>query len=127
MLGTVWLQTFANNHPALFAAVESADPATILINYGALGVIVVLYVSGLIPSKNEVKNLKEQNAELRAIIAAFQAQASQTVPALARSAQVLEAIPTQAAGSLEEVRQTEARMLDILARLESATRKQEER
>lgn len=116
-----------NNHPALFKAAEavSTDPLSLLLDFGPLGIIVVLYVADYIPSRSQVKDLKAQNAELREIIARFQMQASQTVPALARSAQVLEAIPAKDAGFLDEIRQTEARIVALVARLEDASRKQE--
>ena len=125
MFGVLWLQTIANNHPALFSVVSSADPTTILINYGALGIMLVFVMTGQFRTKSEVQALRDQIADYRAIISGFQAQANQAVPALARSAQVLEAIPNKEAGMLDEMRQTEARMVDLVARLEEATRKQE--
>lgn len=125
MLGAVWVQTLVNNHPALFQAAEVADPTTILINYGALGIMLVFVMTGQFRTKSEVQNLREQIDDYRTIIHGFQAQANQAVPALARSAQVLEAIPNKEAGFLEEIRQTEARMVALVARLEDATRKQE--
>lgn len=114
-----------NSHPALFSAVTSTDPTTVLINYGALGIMLGLVATGWFRTKSEVQALQRQIDDYRAIIAGFQAQANQAVPALARSAQVLEAIPNKEAGFLDEIRQAEARMVDLVARLETATRKQE--
>lgn len=118
---------FVNIHPAVFQAATTAatDPLSLLLDFGPLGIIVVLYVVGYIPSRGQVADLKAQNAELREIIARFQTQASQTVPALARSAQVLEAIPSKEAGFLEEIRLAEARIAAHAARIEQATRNQE--
>jgi hypothetical protein len=107
-------------HPALFSVAASTDPTTILINYGALGIMLVFVMTGQFRTKSEVQNLREQIADYRAIIAGFQAQANQAVPALARSAQVLEAIPNKEAGLLEEIRQAEERMVALVTRLEAA-------
>ena len=126
-VGLPWVSVLVNNHPAVFSVVASADPATILINYGALGIMLVFVMTGQFRTKSEVQNLQRQIEDYRQIIHAFQTQANQAVPALARSAQVLEAIPSKEAALLEEVRQAEARMVSLVARLESATRKQEER
>jgi hypothetical protein len=95
------------------------DPLTILVNYGARGIMLGLVATGWFRTRGEVQVLKDQNAELREIITRFQTQATQTVPALARSVQVLEAIPNKEAGSLEEIRQIEARILAVVGRLES--------
>lgn len=74
-------------------AVE-ADPVSIIVNYGALGIFVMLFVTGQVRTKSEVDGLKEQITALRNIIQAFQSTTTrQTLPALTRSAEVLEAIP----------------------------------
>jgi hypothetical protein len=114
-------RAFIDAHPALFSVASSADPTTILINYGALGIMLLFVMTGQFRTKSEVQNLREQIADYRAIIAGFQAQANQAVPALARSAQVLEAIPNKEAGVLEEIRQAEQRMVALVARLEAAS------
>lgn len=125
-VGLHWLSgVLANNHPAVFSVATTTDPTTILINYGALGIMLGLVATGWFRTKSEVQALQRQIDDYRAIIAGFQAQANQAVPALARSAQVLEAIPNKEAGFLDEIRQTEARMVALVSRLESATRKQE--
>lgn len=111
-------------HPALFSVASAADPVTILINYGALGIMLIFVMTGQFRTKSEVQNLQRQIDDYRTIIAGFQAQANQAVPALARSAQVLEAIPNKEAGFLEEIRQTEARMVELVRRLEAATRQE---
>lgn len=111
-----------DNHPAVFSVVASADPTTILINYGALGIMLVFVMTGQFRTKSEVQNLQRQIDDYRTIIQGFQAQANQAVPALARSAQVLEAIPNKEAGFLDEIRQAEARMVALVSRLEAATR-----
>jgi type II secretory pathway pseudopilin PulG len=108
-------------HPALFSVAASADPTTILINYGALGIMLVFVMTGQFRTKSEVQNLQRQIEDYREIIRGFQAQANQAVPALARSAQVLEAIPNKEAGVLEEIRQAEQRMVALVARLEAAS------
>lgn len=120
-----WQTLLLNNHPALFSVVEAGDPLTILVNYGALGIMVIFVMTGQFRTKSEVQALQRQIDDYRTIIHGFQAQANQAVPALARSAQVLEAIPTQGAGVLDEIRQIEARIAGHVARLESQTRKQE--
>lgn len=119
-----WQTVLVNNHPAVFTAV-SADPTTILINYGALGIMLGLVATGWFRTKNEVQTLQRQVDDYRALLHAFQTQANQAVPALTRSVDVLEAIPNKEAGFLDEIRQTEARMVALVARLEDATRRQE--
>lgn len=118
---TVTLHAF----PALLAVASPSDPnpLMVLINYGALGIIVILYVTGMIPSKGEVKLLKEQNTEYRTIIDRFQTVIStSTLPALQRQAQVLEAIPNREYDYLGDLKDSQAKMVELLARMESISK-----
>lgn len=79
----------------LLVATASSDPLTWLVNFGVAGIVIVLFVTGQIRTKAEVENLKSDIAAKDELIKAFQAQLmGHTLPALERSAQVLEAIPS---------------------------------
>lgn len=79
----------------------SADPVAVLLNYGALGIFLVCILTGLVRTKSELENRDKQLeakdrqiADLQRIVDAFTANLTgQTLPALARSTQVLEQLP----------------------------------
>ena len=111
----------------VLASASSDEPYMILINYGALGVIIVLIVTGQFRTKAEVTRLEEQNKEYRDIIKAFQMQlTTSTLPAMSKSAQVLEAIPDKETAMFEELKATQKATKEILGRLESLSHPKEE-
>lgn len=95
---------------------ENASPLAILLNYGVLGIIVVLLISGWVRTKPEVDGLKEQIEDLKGQLAerdrvaeAMRVQLTQqTLPAMARSAQVLETIPQTAGDEKQLVKELQA-------------------
>lgn len=111
----------------VFTAV-APDPMSVLINYGFGGLMILLIILGQLRTKAEVESLKEINAEQREIIRTFQNQMStQTLPAMARSAQVLEAIPSKEAEMLDELKETHRAMSTLVDRVEAISREQEKR
>lgn len=111
----------------LLAAEPATEPYMVLINYGALGIIIVLILTGQFRTKAEVQRLEEQNREQREIIKMFQLQlTTQTLPAMSKSAQVLEAIPDKETAMFEELRKTQKETKDILARMEKLSRPRKE-
>lgn len=106
---------------------NSADPYSLLVNYGALGIIIVLIATGQFRTKAEVQRLEDQNKEYREIIKAFQIQlTTQTLPAMSKSAQVLEAIPDKESAMFEELRATQKETREILDRLEKLSHPKKE-
>jgi hypothetical protein len=104
----------------LLPLAADADPLLTIVNYGALGMMLVLFVIGRVHSDAEVKDLKRQNDKLTDALMQVQASLTrQTLPALTRSAQVLEAIPESEASLVAELQQA-------LTRLEGLERKQSE-
>lgn len=98
---------------------EAPEPWNLLVNYGALGIMLLLVATGQFRTKAEVQRLEEQNREYREIIKAFQMQlTTQTIPAMSKSAAVLEALPDKESAMLEELRATQAETRAILDRLE---------
>lgn len=103
---------------ALVAAYEStlADPVAILINYGAIGLMLGMFVLGRLHSDRELNDLKEQNAKLTDALTHLQGSlTTTTLPALTRSAQVLEALPSREQALLLELQQTVARLEGLIA------------
>lgn len=87
----------ALSDPVVRAAETSAttDPLTWLINLGVAGIVIVLLVTGQLRTKSEVLHLLDEIAAKDKVIEAVQTQLlSQTLPALANSTRVIEAVPT---------------------------------
>lgn len=115
MIYTAMLAWGLVSGPTLMAV--DAEPLTILVNYGALGIVVLGFVTGHIRTKAEVTGLEHQITSLRNIIAAFQTAATQqTIPALTRSAEVLEAIPQNDATSLRDMEALIRRLEELAGR-----------
>ena len=105
------------------AATASTDPLAWLVNLGVAGVVIVLLVTGQLRTKAEVENLKEEIAAKDKVIEAFQLQLTgHTLPALAQSARVLEAIPGGEAALLGELRLAQQKATEISQRLEKIAR-----
>lgn len=97
--------------PILPLATSTADPILILANYGALGIMLVLILTGTVRTKSEVENRDKQIADKEKTIAdqqriidAFTANITgQTLPALAKSTHVLEQLPRGEAAIITEL------------------------
>lgn len=113
----LWLAPLAlADRPAFIAAVantEAPDPLSLLITYGPLGIFIVLLATGQFRTKYEVQRLENQvetlmseNREKDALIQAFQMQLTgHTLPALAQSARVFEAIPNSESDLVAQLKQ----------------------
>lgn len=100
-----------------------SDPLTWLVNLGVAGIVIVLLVTGQLRTKWEVNALMKQIADQEQVIRDFQdALIGKTLPALARSAQVLEAIPSSERGLQDDLHQTRGEMAELIARLEQLAR-----
>lgn len=73
---------------------ELVDTATItvLINAGVAGVILLLYILGVIPSPGQIKDLKEENKRLREALALERARGDTAVQATNTTNQILGAL-----------------------------------
>jgi hypothetical protein len=65
---------------------------TVLINAGVAGVIVVLYILGVIPSPGQLKDLKEENKRLREALALERARGDTAVQATNTTNHILGAL-----------------------------------
>lgn len=102
--------------PLLYPLASTADPLAVLVNYGAIGIMLAMFVLGRLHSDRELNDLKEQNAKLTAALTQLQSSLTQqTLPALTRSTQVLEALPANDIALISELQKTVAR-LEALAR-----------
>lgn len=105
----------------------STDPVAWLVNYGVAGIVIVLLVTGQLRTKTEVTLLERQMAQKDRVIEAFQQQlTSHTLPALAESTRVLEAIPSSESALLIELHRVRADAEALVARLETAARQGDE-
>lgn len=94
------------------------DPIAWLVNYGVAGIVILLFVTGQIRTKAEVRSLERQIEAKDQAISAFQAQLStNTLPALARSAEVLETIPASERASYQELRRASAGIAELIQEL----------
>lgn len=129
-------------HPALFQATASINPADRLVDYGVLGIVAAVLIYAVKKlydaiSKSYDLRLADKDAIIAdkdatiakqdTIIAMFIQNGQQAVPALQRTAQVIEAqakaVPPPA--TLQEVGEVLPRVLQILERLESHADTQE--
>lgn len=138
-MGGRWLSSvLAENHPALFSLV-AADPSERLADYGVLGIFALLAIyaikkmyDAITKSFNDrladkdaiIENRDATIAKQDTIISMFMQQGQQAVPALQRTAQVIEALPktipaAAPVADLEEVKQVLPRLLEVLERLET--------
>lgn len=93
------------------------EPVAILINYGAIGVMLAMFVLGRLHSDREVSDLKEQNKLLIDTLTRLQGSITgNTLPALTRSAQVLEAIPSNDQALIDELHATISRLEALVER-----------
>jgi hypothetical protein len=107
------------------ASDAASDPLTWLFNVGVAGVVLVLLVTGQLRTKSEVTQLERQIVAKDEALAALQAQlTANTLPALERSALVIEALPLAAQrhqrgvyGDLNTMRQELAHLSEQLRHL----------
>lgn len=103
------------------------DPVyQILLNNGVMGVMFMLtFIFNRIHTDGEVNVLKQQISVQGEIIRRFQEQlADQTLPALQRSAQVLEAIPNRESSQLGEMARLQTELTTAVERLEKLSKGQ---
>lgn len=112
----------------LWALLYSIEPpaAPDLYDYGFAGIIIALLSTGVFRYKGEVfdlrNDLKEQrdlNRQQNEIIKQLQTQLTfHTIPAMERNVQVLEAIPDRETQIMQDLKNTQKEMKDLMARLE---------
>lgn len=101
------------------------DPLTYLVDLGPIGVIIVLFVTGMLYPKSTVDRLIEENKAKDEIIKSKdeinnrlqESLTDKAIPALTRSTLILESLPNSERQSLEEVRVLQARLADLVASL----------
>lgn len=85
------------------ASSATSDPLTWLINLGVAGIVIVLLITGKLRTGKEVEHLLEEIASLKQVLSATQAQLTgHALPALAKSAEALESIPTNQLATVQE-------------------------
>lgn len=95
------------------------DPLAWLVNLGVAGIVIVLLVTGKLRTGKEVEHLLAEIAAKDQVIAAFQQQLTgNTLPALARSTQVLEAIPASDRLLHQQVRQAQQEVAELARNIE---------
>lgn len=98
----------------IILAVSNGDPVLILLNYGIAGVMLLLFTTGQIRTKSEVNDLRTTIHDQSRLIEAMRIQLTgQTLPALTRSTQVLEALPETEQALVMELRRTVQRLEDL--------------
>lgn len=114
----------------IFTTLESTaatDPLGWLVNLGVAGVVIVLLVTGQLRTKSEVTHLEAEIASKDKVIEAFQLQLTgHTLPALARSARIFEAIPASETALLVELRKARTEASDLASRLEVLAERSDE-
>lgn len=104
--------------PPLAASSAAEDPFTWLINLGVAGIVIVLLITGKLRTGKEVEYLLTEIAAKDELIKAFQTQLmGQTLPALTRSTQVLEAIPTSERSMYDALSKSQEEVLTLTKRL----------
>lgn len=107
----VIITSFTTLTTVLVTTVDDVNPFMVLANYGVLGIFTFLFVTKKIHTQSTVDVLHDQIMSLERIISAFQsATTNQTLPALARSTEVLDALPNEG----ESIRELNA----LITRLE---------
>lgn len=87
------------------AATTTEDPLIFLLNFGTLGVVFVLLLTGFLFTKPYVQRLEKEIEVKDRLLETLGTQLSMhTLPALARTAKVMEAVPSVEAALIEEIR-----------------------
>jgi hypothetical protein len=103
--------------PLPWATEPAGDPLVFLLNFGTLGVVFVLLLTGLLYTKSHVQHLeKELEDKNRVIETLSSAITTHTIPALAQTARVMEAVPSSEAALVEEIRQLRNRVETLVSR-----------
>lgn len=125
MLLILSLMTLSVALSTVLDATATVDPLTWLIyNAGALGVVFALLVTGQLRTKAEVTHLLHEIESKDKVIEAFQLQLTgHTLPALAQSARILEAIPSgESSALLAELRTAHKETAELRQQLEKLAR-----
>ena len=128
---TTWVTTVVW---AMLIPMATTDPLALLINYGLAGIIILLLVVGQLrtraeveaikdASAREVSNLTQINAEQNRLIIALQhSLTGGALPAMARSTQILEALPQAENTLLHEVENVRREMVELVDQVRASTR-----
>lgn len=125
-----WIWDLVTGFPAARAALEAtssptSDPLSWLINLGVAGIVIVLLVTGQLRTKSEVEHLLAEIEAKNKVIDAVQVQLlSSTLPALANSTRVIEAVPAQEQVLIDQLRRTQADASELIARMERMEKRQ---
>lgn len=104
-------------------AAQSDDPITWLINLGVAGIVIVLLITGQLRTKAEVDHLLSEIAAKDRVIEAVQTQLlSNTLPALAHSTRVMEAVPANEQALVEQLQRTQEEAKALIGRMERLAR-----
>jgi hypothetical protein len=106
--------------PQIAVMATGADPFLVLLNYGGLGILALLFITGRVSSKPEVDYLKKQLDSRDKLIDDLRVQLTErTIPALTRVGQVMAEYPHQVAPPDPALRRT---LEDLVARIEQLDR-----
>lgn len=102
--------------PQFTAMATAADPFLVLLNYGGLGILALLFITGRVSSKPEVDYLKKQVEGRDKLIDELRIQLTdRTIPALTRVQQVIADYPRSTARGDAELART---LEDLVTRVE---------
>lgn len=106
-------------HAMADGAVTVSDPFTWLVNLGVAGIVIVLLVTGQLRTKAEVEHLLAEIEAKDKVIDAVQTQLlGSTLPALAQSTRVMEAIPANERSLMDQLARTQADAAALITRME---------
>lgn len=97
---------------------QDFESLSIFLNYGVLGALVIAAAFGWIHFKPEVDRMTKQIEEQEKALTELRNQIiTNALPALNRSAQVLEALPSKENDVMEEVQKMQRTMAAVLRKL----------
>lgn len=95
------------------------DPLAWLVNVGVAGIVIILFVTGQIRTKSEVLRLESELDRANKVIDAIQQQLiGSTLPAMAKSTQVIENVPASEEALVARMRDSQRQADALIARLE---------
>ncbi len=117
----IWINPQVSQLTVLAA---NADPVNVLLNYGGLGVGLLLFIMGKLHTSGEVADLKEQRDKAMARVEEMQRiMMGQTVPTLTGNLDVLAAIKDAVEQQVATQKASDADLLrDVLAELRRGQR-----
>lgn len=112
-----WLNRPESQQFVVMAA--SADPLNVLLNYGGLGLGILLFITGQLHSKSELEDVREQRDKAMAALDEMRRQMmGQTVPTLSNNLDVLTAIKDAVDAQVQAQKTSESELLrEVLAEL----------